>query len=292
MSPRLNAKPNPNCIPMEKTFYLQYQWMAFFIAALAVIYYLPYVMFCKVNDDLICLRRNLKIDKTPTDQIMKSFFKKDSNTRIHAKVRLLLNVIVKILYVCANFISFLSMDNVLYGEYADYGRKWVEWSRLHNTLMYDYMGMRDFPKPGNRLLPPFGYCEFYESAKDIKQSKANKFKIVCELSQHILYQYCFLLLWFCFVIGMIVSVLGMLHLLWTYFSNLMTIKCHGNYGITLREMDYIMYIKTRDSNLYGDVMIRLKQNGELNGMPQKNNSREKSMLYFSCCRQADHAESD
>ena len=35
MEPKLGVKPNPNCVPMEKTFYLQYQWMSFFVAALA-----------------------------------------------------------------------------------------------------------------------------------------------------------------------------------------------------------------------------------------------------------------
>ena len=124
--------------------------------------------------------------------------------------------------------------------------------------------MRGFPKPGNKLLPPFGYCEFYESAKDIKQSRMNKFKIICELSQHVLYQYCLLVLWFCLAIGIMVSVLGVLHLLWVYFSNLMLIRCKREYGITLREMDYIMYIKTRDSNLYTLVVERLGENSEGN----------------------------
>ena len=168
----------------------------------------------------------------------------------------------------------------------NYGNKWVQWSRLDNTLMHDYLGLREFPKPGNKLLPPFGYCEFYESAKDIKQSRANKFKIVCELSQHVLYQYCLLLLWFCFIIGIMVSALGVLHLLWVYFSNLMLIRCKREYGITLREMDYIMYIKTRDSNLYGEVMLRLMEKGAVNGT-SNHKQREVKNVYLmcpSCCK--------
>merc|ERR1712168_1619708 len=81
VQPNLHEKPNENCIPLQKTFYLQYQWMAFFVASLAIIYYLPYVLFCKVNDDLISLRRNLKTDKTPAETIMKNFFKNDKQTR-------------------------------------------------------------------------------------------------------------------------------------------------------------------------------------------------------------------
>ena len=306
LQPKLGVKPISNCVPMEKTFFLQYQWMAFFVSSLAILYYLPYIMYCKVNDDLIRLKKNLKIDRTPTETILRNYFKKDSNSRLHAKLRLVLNVLVKVLYVCANFISFLALDNVLYGEYIAYGKKWIGWSRLHNTLMYDYMGMREFPKPGNKLLPPFGYCEFYESARDIKQTKANKFKIVCELSQHILYQYCLLVLWFCFVIGMGVSMLGFLHLLWTYLSNLMLIRCDGTFrGITLRQMDYILYIKTRDKNLYGDTMMKLKEHGALNGHSNRREDGKRKccsnnncctfpvpMVYSCCCKKDNHSDSD
>jgi len=261
MVPRLDATPNPKCIPMDKTFYLQYQWMAFFVAALAVLYYLPYVMFCKINSDLICLRANMKSDNKVADEIMKGYFKRDSTTRADAWLRPLLNVAVKALYVCSNIITFLALDNVLNGEYLRYGKRWIDWAKLGNTVMYDYMGMRDFPKPGNRLLPPFGYCEFFESAKDIKISKSNQVKVVCEISQHILYQYCLLLLWFCIVVGIAVSILGLLHTIWTYITNFvkMKSKTSGFGGATLREMDYITYIKTRDRTMYGNIMEKLKE---------------------------------
>merc|ERR1712168_1311362 len=186
-------------------------------------------MYCKVNDDLICLRKNLTSEVIPADQIMRDFFRRDSDTRFYAKVRLLLNVVIKILYTCASFISFLSLDQVLNGEYARYGKTFIDWSQLHSTRMHDYLGLRNFPKPGNKLLPPFGYCEFFESAKDVKQTKTNKFKIICELSQHIMYQYCLLVMWFCLVIGMGVSVLGIIHLLWTYLSNFLLTRCHFSY---------------------------------------------------------------
>lgn len=40
------------------------------------------------------------------------------------------------------------MDNVLNGEYKNYGIKWIEWTQLQNTIQYDYLGTRAFPKPG------------------------------------------------------------------------------------------------------------------------------------------------
>ena len=283
LEPKLDVKPNPNCVPLEKIFYLQYQWMAFFVGALAVVYYLPYVMYCKVNEDIITLRKHLKSKTIPVEHIMKSFFKKEKYGRAHVKVRLLLNVLVKILYVCANLIAFLSLDSVLNGEYMDYGRKWINWARLHDTLQYDYMGMRDFPKPGNKLLPPFGYCEFYESAKDIKQSRMNKFKIICELSQHVLYQYCLLVIWFCLAIGIVASIIGLLHLLWTYVSNLLVVTCQKKYGITLKEMDYVLYIKTRDFNLYHELMERLEESSSPNGNVQKKRFDDVSFPLLKMC---------
>ena len=50
LEPKLGVRPNPNCVPLEKVFYLQYQWMAFLVASLAILYYLPYVMYCKVSN--------------------------------------------------------------------------------------------------------------------------------------------------------------------------------------------------------------------------------------------------
>lgn len=50
----------PDCIPMEKTFYLQYQWFPFYTAILGVLYYMPYVLFRFVNTDLISLKGNIK----------------------------------------------------------------------------------------------------------------------------------------------------------------------------------------------------------------------------------------
>ena len=93
-----------------------------------------------MNEDLITLRKQLKDDKISTETIMKKFFENKEQTRFHAKVRLFMNLLVKILYVCANLIAFLTLDNVLNGEYMDYGRKWVNWAGLHETMQHDYMG--------------------------------------------------------------------------------------------------------------------------------------------------------
>ena len=40
------------CKPMKKTFYLQYQYLPLVFAALAILYYAPYILFKLFNQDL------------------------------------------------------------------------------------------------------------------------------------------------------------------------------------------------------------------------------------------------
>ena len=51
---------NENCRPMEKTFYLQYQYMTFVLAALAALYYAPYAFFRFNNQDIVSLKGTIK----------------------------------------------------------------------------------------------------------------------------------------------------------------------------------------------------------------------------------------
>ena len=77
---------------------------------------------------------------------------------------------------------------------------------------------------GNLLLPPFGYCEMFESARDIKHTLANKHTFVCELSQNILYQYCFIVMWFAIVFGILASVLGLILLIAHYLVGVVGVR--------------------------------------------------------------------
>lgn len=74
------------------------------------------------------------------------------------------------------------------------------------------------------LLPPFGYCEVHASAQDIKNSYGNRHKFVCELSQHILYQYALVVLWFALVVGIVVSIIGLVMLIIHYAIGVFGIK--------------------------------------------------------------------
>ena len=88
------------------------------------------------------------------------------------------NIIIKILYIAVNVGVFLSLDYLLNNKFRYYGNDWLEWGKLDNAAQYDYMSkLRNFPTPGNKLLPSFGYCEVANSAKDIKESTGNYHKV-------------------------------------------------------------------------------------------------------------------
>jgi len=261
---RFEQEPNPNCREMHKTFFLQYQWMPFLIAAFSILFYAPYVAFRSANSDLISLKNTVKGEEPDAEKIAKHYFNHRTNPQRAMLLRVVFNILIKILYLVANLVAFLGLDNLLNNEFVDYVNKWIKWSQFNNSVAFDYLGMRDFPKPGNLLLPPFGYCEMYESAKDVKQTLANKHKFVCELSQNILYQYCLIVLWFAIVIGIVISVLGLILLIVHYIIGIFGIKTRGPAGkklykaLSFRELEYLEFIRKRDIALYGEVLERLR----------------------------------
>lgn len=263
--PKLDVEPSADCIPMTKTFFLQYQYMPFLIAALAMLYYIPYIAYIASNQDMILLRKDAKDENADPTQIAKHYFNHKINPPRTLAMRVLMNVIIKALYFAANLISFLGLNSILNDNYIQYGTKWSRWSVLDNHIAHDYMGMRDFPKPGNHLLPPFGYCEMYESARDVKHTLANQHKFVCELSQNILYQYALLVLWFCVVMGIIISGMGLIVLLVNYAVGLFGARPHGAAGkkifkaLTFREIEYLEYLRKKNIVLYQEVLEQVKE---------------------------------
>ena len=145
------------CIPMKKTFYLQYQYMPFYLAALAALYYIPYLIFKIVNTDMIQLKDTLKTNDA--SHFIKTLFNHKVNAPRRQRMRLVVNILIKIFYIIANIIGFLATNKILYGNFKMFGSNWMNWSSLDNSLAYDYMGLRGSPKPGNVLLPTFGICE-------------------------------------------------------------------------------------------------------------------------------------
>ena len=55
----LQPSRDKDCRPLKKRYMRQYQWMPFFIASMALLFYLPYIVFRVVNTDMISLRANI-----------------------------------------------------------------------------------------------------------------------------------------------------------------------------------------------------------------------------------------
>ncbi|XP_066925423.1 uncharacterized protein [Clytia hemisphaerica] len=254
---------NEKCRPMEKTFYLQYQYMTFIMAALAVLYYAPYAFFRLINQDIVSLKGS--INDNDAEGIVKNYFNYKINSEFRMRMRIIGNIMIKLLYIVGNVAAFLIVDGVLNGDYKTYGITWTTWSKLPNSMAYDYMGQRLSAKPGNILLPSFAFCEVHEAAQDIKNVITNKHKFVCELSQHILYQYVFIICWFTMVISIAVAVLGFIMQI---AEHIMTMACFMKGGaparkmyqvLTLRECEYLEYIRRKNMPLYGAVIQKLKE---------------------------------
>jgi len=255
---------NPDCKPLTKIFYVQYQYVTFLLTALALVYYLPYAVFRKVNEDKTSLKTSIAGGNAGL--IVDSYFNESVNPRSKLRLRVLGDVLVKVLYIVSTISVFCILDSSLNGDFAAYGGNWLNWSKLSNALAYGYMNgrLREGPKPGNQLLPSYGFCEVHESAMDVKHVLTDKHKFMCELSQHILYQYIFIIMWFVMVASIVVSVVGLILLVAEIFS---TIYCRATFGttgevydkLTLREVQYMEFIRRKNVPLYGDVLAKLKE---------------------------------
>lgn len=249
------------CTPMTKTFFLQYQYFTFFLVMMGALYYAPYSFFKYVNTDKESLKKTVK-GNGDAKKIVATFFSYDLNPKTKLNYRILGSVVTKLLYVIVNILAFVFTDNVLHGNFQSYGTQYAKWAKLDNSIAYDYMGGRHSPKPGDVLLPSFAFCEIAELAKDVKDQLTNKHLLVCELSQHILYQYVLIVVWWAMVIGIIVSVVGLIMLFIDYVMTMASIKnkvpTHSSAGLTLRECEYLEYIYRKNIPLFSELLHELK----------------------------------
>lgn len=258
----LNKGSNKNCQPMEKTFFLQYQYMTFFLILMGALYYAPYTFFKFVNTDIQSLKSTIK--DGDAKHIVETYFNHRINSSARMNYRIIGTIVTKVLYIIVNVLAFMLTDRVLHGNFQSYGTNYAKWTSLNNTMAYDYMGRRHSPKPGDVLLPSFAFCEVYEMAQDIKNTYLNKNRFVCEMSQHILYQYVLLLVWWAMVFGMFISILGLIIVFLEYAFTFSTIKKmipgYSALNITVRECEYLAYIKRKNIPLFGRVLKEMKIN--------------------------------
>lgn len=117
---------------------------------------------------------------------------------------------------------------------------------------------------GNVLLPSMGFCDINEASLDTRTKFANQNKFICEISTNILYQYVLIVLWFLFIISISISVFGLILNVLGQFYHLL---CHARSTpkktiyryISLRETEYLIFIKKKNLILYGEILRKLKQ---------------------------------
>jgi len=254
---------NDQCEPMTKMFYLQFQWFPFFLAILAFLYYLPYLCFRYVNNDLFSLKDSIKSQSPNLDDISKNYFDRAINPLSRQNFKIVANIVIKIGYLLVNVLVFVFTDGVLNGDFKNYGTSWINWSSLENEDAYNYVDIRKFVKAGERLLPSFALCDVLEVGMDIKHTLINKHRFVCELSQHVLYQYVLMALWFLMVIGMVVSIIGIIMQLVGYVTRSFKFANEENAArrvfetLSIREGEYLSFIRKKNVPIYGELVRKL-----------------------------------
>lgn len=181
------------------------------------------------------------------------------------RARIFWNVFIKLLYVGVSLMAYLCTDDLLLGNFKNYGSNWLGWSQLNHTAAFDFF-VGNQPKPGNVLLPSFGFCEIQEASMDIRTVFFNRNKFICEISPNILYQYVFVVLWFVIVISIIISIIGFIV---NIAGHVIAMVCFLRQGgrpawkvqrvLTLRECEYLTFIRRKNIPLYGDVLRKLLQ---------------------------------
>lgn len=258
-------QPVPSCQPLEKTFFLQYQWFPLGVAALGFMYYLPYLLFRIVNADMQELKNAIKgktVEEIKYEDIIAKFFIHKSQKSIsNLRARVLLNILVKVLYVVANVAGFLVLDISVNGYFVGFGGKWNEWINREHEQKHDYTRPNE-AKAGHYMLPGFGLCQVHTSAKDVKHVISNTHTFVCELSQHVLYQYILIVLWYTFIIGISISILGLLKHVFGLFSVSFvntdaadTKELHKT--LTAREKEYLKFIRRKNMPVFAKLVQEL-----------------------------------
>ena len=186
------------------------------------------------------------------------------------RIRIFMNVVVKATYIAVSIMAYLCTDSLLLGNFKNYGVQWIRWSNFNHSRAFDFF-VGNEPKPGNVLLPSFGFCEIQEASMDIQHVFFNKNKFICEISPNILYQYVFVVLWFVIVSSIAISIAG---LIINLTGHVITMACFLKDGspakkvykhLSLRECEYLTFIRRKNIPLYGEILEKLNQIRKING---------------------------
>ena len=138
----------PGCREMTKVYYLQYQYLPFYIGALSVCFYMPYLFFRMVNSDLLSLKNTVKDYKGDVDGLIRNYFNYNVISQAQLRLKIWGNIFVKTLYVFSSLLSFYLTDNLLLGRYLTYGRDFVRYAMKNITKRHGKIKSREEAKPG------------------------------------------------------------------------------------------------------------------------------------------------
>ena len=91
-------------------YFLHYQWVPFYVVSLAILYYVPYLIFKSVNSDLISLVDTVENGNLrDVDKIANNYFNYRINSKIKMKIIIWVNLMIKVLLakVISGFLRFL-----------------------------------------------------------------------------------------------------------------------------------------------------------------------------------------
>lgn len=183
-------------------------------------------------------------------------------------MRIILNLVIKVLYVVISVFAFVTCDFVLNSRFKTYGTDWVKWSQQNSSAAYDFY-KRSEPTPGNLMLPTFGMCVLANSRLSRIKNIEDQVTVVCEISSNVLYQYVFLVLWFVLIFSIVVSCLGILVYCFSHVHVAFFIRNEKSAKyvyklLTYRECEYLEFIRRRDLAMYGVIVNKLR---EMNSLP-------------------------
>lgn len=137
------------CHDMTKVYYLQYQWMPFYVGSLAILYYIPYIIFRMVNTDIISLKTAISsLQNGDAIPIVRNYFNYKVNPVLFLRMRICWNLLVKCLYVLFSLATFNFTDYLLQDNFKFYGTNYLEWSVRNPILQHNNIKISGRPKAG------------------------------------------------------------------------------------------------------------------------------------------------
>ena len=79
---RMDTTTDDGCTPLKKVFYKQHQYFPFYMGFIALLFYMPYVMFRFVNTDMLSLKTIVKGDDPDVYGIIRNYMNYQVNPKV------------------------------------------------------------------------------------------------------------------------------------------------------------------------------------------------------------------